>query len=1272
MNKIYIAIMMILISALSIFAQSTTGRLVGSVTAPDGVVPGAIITITDNQTGRTKTSTTTDDGTFNIPQIEFGVYTVKVTANGFKTYVANELKIDAGKEYPLNVVLEVGQISEEITITAGAEQINSSNGEISTTVSTEQIRDLPLNGRNPLALVSLQAGANVTTNSINGQRSSSVTTTRDGLNVQDNFIRTNAFVSDQPTVDNTGEFTVTTQNAGSEQGGGSSFVQLVTPRGGREFHGAFYEFNRNSKFAANSFFNNANNLPRAFLNRNEFGASISGPAFLPNFGEGGPMFSKGKGFFFFNYEGFRLAQQTTITGLTTLLPQARNGDFTYIDNSGTQRTINVLTGAGLASPLTANQGGILTVDPIIKARILDKLPTTANGITTGINFTQTTNLLRSDPRIRNAWTGRFDYKVNDQHDLNFVYKRNTDEDARTDLAAGFSPNVFVNQGGPVNFFVGAYRFTPNSSFTNEFRAGFQYAEPFFRESNVPTDYLIGGLGIVTTPEGSIRDQGRNTLYRNFQNTAFYSFGNHTLRFGGQAEFFKFQSIDAIGTTPTYTISTTANPNTPGLTGTQFAGGIDTTQLARANALRYLLGGIIGGGSRTANLPDSTSGYGFSPSNIFLNYEVYSAFIADQWRVRPNLTLNFGLRYELYTPVNSPQALFLEPVIKNNDLVGSILDPNGTLNVVGGNAGKTGDFTKPDKDNFAPVLSFAYSPNIDSGFLSTLFGGGATFRGAFSINYVNDEYVKAVSTLSAGNPGLGAVNTGFANLRASLSNVPGFNSIPSLSTPPAFTPPPITFAANNARQNLGSQVFGVDPNLQLPRIYSWNVGYQRNIGQKTTLEIRYLGSMSNDLIRTKTFNQLDVRGNSFLDDFKKAQQNCRLHATAHVNVSGLAINPNSVFDPLFSCTDARYNPNIAGSQQLTTFNNLGGAGLLNNLGTIIPLIQQSRVGSLAQVYITNGLTGTVPLVKNPNIFIDEIIQNTGIFRFNSLQTEIRRRFSNGLSFQANYTFQKTLADIPNEDQNRQGELQDNNNPRLQYGRPDYDRTHTFNANLIYELPFGKGKTFLNQGGWTDLVFGGFQFTSIVIFSSGPPLGIIDPRSTSTITFTSGRQSARTSLTTKEIKELTGIFDTPNGIYFINPKVLNATIRNTTTNATQSGFDLNQPLPAGFVLVSVRAASALGTAPFPGQVFFFNQAGETGNMPINFINGLPFLNWDAGLSKNFRIGEGKRLQLRMEAFNILNNQVPRFSADLDVNSNNFGRVTTTYNGARVIQFGARFDF
>jgi hypothetical protein len=333
-----------------------------------------------------------------------------------------------------------------------------------------------------------------------------------------------------------------------------------------------------------------------------------------------------------------------------------------------------------------------------------------------------------------------------------------------------------------------------------------------------------------------------------------------------------------------------------------------------------------------------------------------------------------------------------------------------------------------------------------------------------------------------------------------------------------------------------------------------------------------------------------------------------------------------------------------------------------------LIQQGLAGSLAQTYITNGLQGGVRFQPTSEIFSAEVLTNGGKYRYNALQAEIRRRFSDGF-YQVNYTFQKTLADVPDDSQVRQSPYQDNNNPGLQYGRPDFDRTHTLNANMVYELPFGKGKRFLNSGGITNLLFGGFQFGSIVQLSSGPPLGIIDPRGTSARPGRSGRQSAKSSLTTAQIKDLTGVFNTPNGLYYINPSVLNAQATNGTI--TQR-VDLTQPLPAGFTLVSVRAANPIGTAPFEGQVFFFNNAGETGNLPRNFINGAPFLNWNASLNKNINFSEVVRLQLRFEAFNVLNKQVPFFGADLNIDSNNFGRITQSYNAPRVIQFGARFDF
>src|SRR5689334_11428125 len=170
MKRILLLVLTISLSALVTFAQVTSGKLVGTVADTSGsAVSGATITITDNQTGKERTVVTNNDGTFQVPQLEFGTYTVKVTANGFKTFTATELKIDAGREYSLNAALEVGAVTEQVTVTAGSETLNSTNAELSTTVSPQQIKELPLNGRNPLSLLNLQAGVNATSSSINGQ-----------------------------------------------------------------------------------------------------------------------------------------------------------------------------------------------------------------------------------------------------------------------------------------------------------------------------------------------------------------------------------------------------------------------------------------------------------------------------------------------------------------------------------------------------------------------------------------------------------------------------------------------------------------------------------------------------------------------------------------------------------------------------------------------------------------------------------------------------------------------------------------------------------------------------------------------------------------------------------------------------------------------------------------------------------------------------------------------------------------------------------------------
>jgi hypothetical protein len=1317
-----LAVLALCLFSATAFAQGGQGRLVGSVAGPDGNIAGATVTAKDNQTGREQTVQASGEGAFSFSQLEVGTYTVTITAPGFKTFSTTSLKIDAGRDYTLNATLEIGNISETVEVVAGADVVNATNAELSNTITPRQVRELPINGRNPLSLLNLVAGANPTNSSINGQRSSSVNYTRDGMNVQDNFIR-NGFVSDQPTVDDTGEFTVITQNAGAEYGTGSTQVVLVTPRGGSDFHGNVFIFNRNSYFAANNFFNNLNNVPRAFLNRNQFGGTLNGPAALPRFGEGGPSLTRGKAFFFANYEGFRLAQQVA-TSLTTLLPAARGGNFTYVDSGGATRTVNVLSGSGLNTAATnANNGnifnlagGAIGVDPVIQSRILDQLPTSGNGTLTGINFLQGVSFQRANPETRNAVTGRFDVDFNDKNSANFIYKYNKNADARTDIASGFSTTTFVDQGGPTTLYVGAYRMSPTTSFTNEVRGGYQRSEPFFQALVDPLSlpFLIGGnvngtiaatnLPLVTNPEPSFQSQGRNTDYWNLQDNATWTRGNHALRFGGVGQLYRIEALNYAGVTPTYALGSTANAATPGLTAANFPGTINATDLARANSLRYLLGGIVGGGNQTANAINSTSGFiAGAPALRRLNFDNYGFYVSDQWRVSDKLTVNFGLRYELYTPLNNPDQLYLEPVIASGQTaVDALLNPSGQFQVIGGNAGSPGDFFKMDKDNFGPNISVAYTPNFRNRFLGGIFPGeGRTvIRGGYRVNYVNDEYLRSADNAGLNNTGLGSTTAlaraGGLPAGSSQFRVIGLGNArseaPIVTPASAFGPGGSgtrTYVTNNVQAGgggggaLGGTISLIDPNLQVQRNYEYNFGVQREVGFQSVVEIRYVGGYSTELTRSIDYGQLRVAASGLLNDFLIARENCRLQG---LTVAGTG-------DPTQRCTSAAYNPAIAGSRPTPFLTGLPTGLLLNAAGqpvlgpngaltntSVLGPIRAGTPGALTELYVNNGI-GTSAFLTNPNAGVANYTTNGGRFNYNSLQMEFRRRFTQGLSMTANYTFQKILTDVTGStdevNQTRVEPYLDNNNPGRDYGRAIYDRTHTFNFNGLYELPFGRGKRWLNEGGVLNQIVGGYQFSSIVNISSGAPTTVIDSRGTLNRAGRSGTQPATTSLTGDEVKELFGVFKTPNGVFIVNPRVLFA-VATSATGPTINGFDLTQPLPAGYSITSVRGASPVGTAPFAGQVFFPNEPGSTGNMTRNFINGPIYVNWDAGLLKNFNITENTRLQLRGEVFNVLN-RTNFFAGSnptlLDVGSTNFARLTSaashTYS-PRVVQFGARFEF
>jgi hypothetical protein len=1282
MKRLLLLTITVLASAIFVVAQTTTGRLSGVVSSPDGVLPGATVTATDNNTGKTQTVTSGEDGTFLFPQLEFGTYTVNVTVSGFKTFTANEVKIDVGRDYSLNPALEVGNVQETVTVTAGADVVTSTTAQVSNTISPQQILSLPLIERNPLNLITLQAGTASNSfqgTSINGMRTTATNITRDGINIQDAFIRTNAtdFAPARPSVDDTGEFTLTTSNQEADQGGGGAQIRLVTPRGTKNFHGALFAYNRNSAFGANDFFGNRSGLERPFRNRNQFGGKISGPMPVFNFGEGGPTVLRDKGFFFFAYEGIRDPVSTFRTR-TILTPSARSGAFTF--NRATAG--NPINSGGISCPSGA-VGSICTVpnllsfaqglgfanipsaiDPIVQARVISQLPTTSNF--TGGDSLNTAGfaLNRKNDTTRNTYTTRIDLDATEKDSFNGVFSWVKNSTLRSDSENNkFTVTPAVDQYSLNKTFVMAYRRIFSSNIVNEVRGGVFWSEVPFQRTDPTPDFFFNTASstlvanLVTFPEATFLSQGRKNRSVNFQDNVDWVVNKHSLRFGGQLQYFQVNSYNEAGTVPSYRLGT--GPNTPAFATSSFPnqGGpansslINNTQLATANNLLALLGGIVNAGTQTFNAETATSGFGARASFNPYRFSNHSLYISDRWSVTRGLTLTLGLRYEIYPALKLINGLALEPAISDPDnLAASLLDRNGKFQIIGGNAGKENAYHKTDYNNFAPSVGVAYAPHFESGIGKFLFGneGKTVLRGGYSQAYVNDSILTALDGADGSNVGLGstasnAVVNGSQNLNVRLSGV-----LPTIA-PPIFAGAP-TFIQNNNPpiSSFIGNISGVDPNLQVPKVEQYSFGVQREFFGNLALEVRYVGSRSDSLLRGVDFNQIDIFNNGILQDFNRALANDKLTGNPFCTAAGC-----QALQIFREGAGSAGRLGVAPTTATTPTGTLSRTTFLNNL-------RNGAVADLARLYVSGALNNH-PTVANPNLvpFVNimpnpasgtaDIIVNDASYNYNSLQIEVRRRFAQGLYLQANYTFAKNLTNAVGTSQALFDTYLDNNNKDLEKQRADYDQTHTFNLNGIYQLPFGKGRTFLNHGGVVDKVFGGWEISGLMQWTSGAPITFTDTRGTLNRNARSARQTPNTTLTNDELRALSGIFEENGKIYFINPSVINP-----TTGQASGGF---------------------GTTPFAGQAFFNTNPGETGNMARNVIDGPGYFNINAALLKNIRFGERMRLQIRTEAFNLLNNVNYTFATAGEqrqaITSSTFGQVTDT-TPPRRIQFALRFEF
>ncbi|MFN0109938.1 MAG: TonB-dependent receptor [Blastocatellia bacterium] len=1198
-NRVFVwalATLFSVIGGASALAQTFNSTVTGSVKDQTGaVIVGAKVTLIDLATQREVTAMTNDQGVFVFPEVRAGNYKLLAERDGFKKSEINDVTVNVATPATVHFELQTGQIAEVITTSASEAQavVNSENATLQTTVLQRQINDLPLNGRNPLSLAALQAGVNTSgsnrTASVNGLRGTFTNLTWDGININDNFIRTDSFFGTAaPSVVSVAEFTLTTQNGGPADGLGVAQVKLATPRGSTEYHGSAFEFHRNDALDANSFFNNAAGVKKEKLIQNQFGAGIGGPVKLPGKLFGPMAYDGNKLFFYGYYEGTRVKTDTSV--LRTVLTQsARQGQFTYrrTDN-GQLQTINLLTASGLAAdPKTASLIATTPLPNDLTIADITANPALAN--TAGYRFNSPTG---SDSDL---WGFRIDYDASARHRFEAIYSRFkfSFPNAGNEPFPG-RPGDGQSSKRPRGSF--AWNWTPTPSLNNELRYGFNnYNVNFFTNEKFAEGYQLA-FPVISNPTDNFLPQGRIADNYEVMDNATWVKGKHQVRFGGNYRRVYIAPYDAAGTLPLYTIGFNTSGNQNPLRTSQFAGGISTNDFNRARDVLAILAAPVAQIDQSFNSTSRTSGFvnGALQRQQF-QYNGVGLYAGDTWRMKSNLSLNVGLRWEYISVPTEKRGLALLP--KETGL-NALFDKNAQLDFAGAGTGRP--FFNNDYNNFAPSISLAWDP----------FGNGKTsIRAGYSISYVVDNNISTILNAVSGNDGLQA-NATVLNTSGTVSG----GGIRPVTVPAFKVPRPI---ADNLAIDPQTALFTIDPNYKTPYVQQWTLGVEREIFRDTVAELRYVGNRGVKLTRGIDVNQMRILDNGFLADFQRAERN-------------LAANGSP-----------------ARGEALQVFPRLGLAGLLGN-ATILNLIAQGQVGELAAIYVANRDLFLIPGVNgsqlgaefflraNPNAYVADYIGNGAYSDYNALQAEIRRRLRGGLYFQANYTYGKGFSDYEGGQTNFSGLLDLGSTNAMEKARITDDITHVFKANAVYELPFGRGKRFVDRGGVMGKIAGGWSFNPIIRWQSGEPISIVSARGTLNRAGRSAKNTAVTSLSISDLQSKTGLFRDAQGRPVIfDPSLIGADGR----------------------------ASA--------QLFQNPKSGTLGTLQLTPVSGPGRFDFDAGIIKRTAITERVGFEFRFEAFNLMNKTNFNIGQAQNINNTAFGRITATFS-PRVLQFAGKINF
>lgn len=1321
LNRNFLTGLIALLFLVTYARAQNVGSLQGTVTDPAGAaVVGGKVTATDLSNGVVRTTTTGKDGDYGFTQLAPGTYKLEVSKDGFKTWIAGKVAVLVATPTSVDVRLELGSMTQQLLVeSAAAPAVNTQDATVGNAIEEKEVKDLPFLARNVVNLLTLQPGVVFTGVSdtdrlsmgsietldpregvVNGVRGNQSNVTVDGVDSND-WQNQAAFTSALPvTLDSVQEFRVTTTNSNATNGlVGGAEVQLVTKSGTNDFHGNARWYYRTSGTSANSFFNNATDVPRPELQRNIGGGSLGGPI------------KKDRLYFFVDNEERRDATgaiESRIVPSDTL----RNGVLEYACKTPSQCPGGTVSGTTATVPAGYFGLGPATLKQLDPAGTgINPAMTTymalfphGNDPTQGLDAPGDGTVLNFEgfrfnaPELTflNTYIARLDYNFTKDGKHSIFWRGNL-EGLKTDIAGAQFPGeaaasqLLNNSRG----FAVQYQGQLSSHLINTARYGFT-RQGVAQSGTVGPEFSVRSFdNILNFAE---RPVGRRVPVHEINDDVSWIKDKHTIQFGGVARFITNHRIDEANSFPQFfanngfcvalcnDVANEVNSPTSGFPVSSNPTAITRAFMMLSGSITQVNATVFGNPSTGTVDPPGT------PDLRSFAERSYETYVQDSWRLRPNLTVTFGLRYGYETPVWETNGFEVRPTV---DIMQWFLQRERNMNAgipssaspllswaPAGKANKgANSWYDPYYKDLGPRFSLAYTPGFRSGLLGSLFGGpGKTsIRMGAGIYYDNMGQVIALDSDSQGSPG---TSTALINnsTQFTLATAPRFSGscsttgctgLPSAG-PPFFTPPTAAKFPYTPPATASFTGFAVDPQLRTPQSFHMTLSVQRELGHGVVLDVAYVGVLGRRLLGKTDFAQYeDIRDpKSGMDLWTAYRQLVKLANVTPTNGTP-AIDPGNGsgnFTQLQTIQSIPFFQNMLPNMPAFAAGWLGNNAYASMTPTqafyafvfgtsyapswscaLYPMDTVSIPGSAgfglpSPWNSTVDPNGTGLVLFQPQFQTLPGWTNFGNSNYHSLQVSVRKNVGVVL-LGANYVFSKSLdntstgenGDIAAGGGTLSGLIQNPYDLRDGRALSDFNLKHNFNGYWVVDLPFGRSHKYLGSANrFTDAVVGGWEVTGAVRWHSGFPFGPAD-----------GFNFA------------TNFFLTSSGVW-TGPATTSVTRDAPRTGGPDSG-------PNIFSNPDLAFNNYVGFAS-PGQ------AGSR-----NIMAGPAYFVTDMGLYKTFKMpwSEKQRMQFRVSAYNLFNTvnfDDTRLSVD-PTSPGTFGNITGTAGargGAREMEFAVRFEF